>query len=293
MDQFDPPEKKPLSYYLGYCICIAGGAKLMSLLLISRAASPLPALQSMLFGLVVPSALCALLGGLGLMWGRMFGYYLVYASLFFSALGGRVSFVPLLDIIVRIPLHTEDIVLAANIIIVLVLAWEHWHEIELELDPPKEKLLRLSLIASLLLAFAAQTYTRSGIHKQHGTASSITELPLIGQSLAPLETKGPIEFYSVHLRAGFLTLVTSGATTEHAIEALADKHNLKPMKPETQRKFLPQVRQWRLDPARFPTDFPADSLRYVGRFADHPKLILEICYRKSDNRFTAQVMGAL
>lgn len=57
--------------------------------------------------------------------------------------------------------------------------------------------------------------------------------------------------------------------------------------------MIPLARQWNVDPARFPYEWTkADSL-YVGRIKGHRKMMVQFAWRRSDERFTAMLMGNL
>jgi len=43
----------------------------------------------------------------------------------------------------------------------------------------------------------------------------------------------------------------------------------------------------------FLTQFGTNDLCYIGRLRTHPRLVLQIGFRKSDGRFTAQTLGFL
>jgi hypothetical protein len=51
------------------------------------------------------------------------------------------------------------------------------------------------------------------------------------------------------------------------------------------------LRQWRLEPEQFPAEFGANDLFYSGRLPDRRKMLLQLCYRTSDGRFTGQILG--
>ena len=76
------------------------------------------------------------------------------------------------------------------------------------------------------------------------------------------------------------------------IENLAQAHRLSKMEEErAHQKFLPQAKAWRLDEKVFPTRFSDSDLYYTGRLKEMAQVTLQVVYRKSDGRFTAQVFG--
>ena len=89
-----------------------------------------------------------------------------------------------------------------------------------------------------------------------------------------------------------VTLVFAGSSSEAAIEKLAETHHLTKMDdPRAHKKFLLLAKAWKLDPTVFLTAFSDEDSYYAGRLKEMPKVTLQIVYRQSDGRFTAQVFG--
>ena len=73
---------------------------------------------------------------------------------------------------------------------------------------------------------------------------------------------------------------------------MAEAHHLKRMDdPAAHKKFLPQVRAWKLNDTVFPSKFSPDDWYYVGRLKTMPKVVIELVYRNADGKFTAQIFG--
>ena len=86
----------------------------------------------------------------------------------------------------------------------------------------------------------------------------------------------------------------AGTVAEEQVRAFAEAGNLAEIKDPTQRrKFLPQIKRWKLDPAKFPTVFAEDDIYLVGRPVAGQKVILQLVHRKVDGRFTAEVTGVM
>ena len=91
-----------------------------------------------------------------------------------------------------------------------------------------------------------------------------------------------------------VSLVFSGRASEQEILELAESHSLSLLTNEARHaKMLPQTRSWKLDPAKFQTNFGPESICYVGRLKDGRKAVLQIATDPKFERFTAELIGAL
>jgi hypothetical protein len=118
-------------------------------------------------------------------------------------------------------------------------------------------------------------------------------MPVVGTALQDFQTSGKLAYVNLETRfPRGISSVFSGTSTQPAVLALAEAHHLKRMdQPAAHKKFLPQVRAWKLNKTVFPSEFSRDDWYYVGRLKPRPKVVLELVYRKADGKFTAQAFG--
>jgi hypothetical protein len=280
---------------IGWYVLATGLAQLpavMAALLLARIA-PHGAVGLLL--LVLPSAILLIVGGIGLRLRRFFGYYCVYAATFFGGIGGfKQSLIPLARRYVHFGPETEDVFMLLNLVVVAILVWEHWQR-TIELQPATQRTHRFAIIGLVSLGLVSVAAGRAMIHRERGQKDAASELPAVGASFAGFRTSGKLSYVSVETKVPpGISLVFSGVSREADIQGLADAHRLTKMDdPEAHKKFLPQVRIWRLKEELFPTRFSQDDFWYVGRLKEMKKVSLQLVYRKSDGRFTAQVFGVL
>ncbi len=280
---------------IGWCVAAAGIAQIPGIVAGILAAQILPRAGLVLLLFTLPSGLLLFLGGLGLIWRQFAGYYCVYLATFFGGIGGfKIPFIPFIRRFVNFGPATEDLFLALNLLLVALLVWEHWRRLA-NLESSRQNVHRTALILLVVLGLCSVAAGRAMLHREQGTKGSAAELPAVGASLSDFVTSGDLSYVSVETRLPRgITLVFSGTSSETALQALAARNQLRKMDaPEAHKKFLPQAKIWKLDQARFPTQFSADDWYYVGRLKTMPKVSLQIVCRKSDGRFTAQIFGTL
>jgi hypothetical protein len=295
MNPTEESNNLPLGTIIGWCVLAAGIAQVPGIVAGILTAPILPRVALLLLLLNLPSGLLLFLGGLGLIWRQYAGYYCVYLATFFGGIGGfKYPFIPFIKRFVNFGPGTEDLFLALNLLLVALLVWEHWRRLS-HVEPPRQRSRRIVLIVLLVLGMSSVAFGRAMIHREKGVKSSASELPVVGASLADFSASGNLPYVSVETRIPRgVTLVFSGSANAEAIQALTNAHQLRKMDdPEAHRKFLPQAKAWKLDEARFPTTFSSDDWYYIGRLKTMPRVSLQIVYRKSDGRFTAQVLGIL
>ncbi len=280
---------------IGWCVLAAGITQIPGVVAGILATQFIPRAGLLLLLLTLPSGLLLFLGGLGLIYRQFAGYYCVYVATFFGGIGGFKSpFIPFIKRFIHIGPATEDLFLGLNLLLVGILVWEHWSRLAM-LPFPRQKFHRGCLIALVMLGAASITTGRALIHRERGEKQLASALPVVGGSFSEFATAGPVRYISVETQfPRGITLVVSGTCTDTAVESLAQTHKLRRIEdPLYQKKFLPQLRAWKLDEETFPVKFSAQDLYYVGRLKDMPKVSLQVVHRKSDNRFSAQVFGVL
>ena len=131
-----------------------------------------------------------------------------------------------------------------------------------------------------------------------GSVQDIVQLKPISSYFAPLETirrEGErLAYVIVHNRIQHsVDAVITGRAEEDSVRNFVQHHSLKPIeKPEAFRKILPLTRRWNLR-QEFRTDFAPPDLVFLGRPKDRSKAVIQIAWRKSDLRFTAEMMGSI
>ena len=95
------------------------------------------------------------------------------------------------------------------------------------------------------------------IHMERGQKDVASELPAVGAGFAGFRTSGKLSYVSVETKIPRgISLVFSGVSSEANIQGLATTHRLTKMDdPEAHKKFLPQIKSWRLREELFPTRF--------------------------------------
>jgi hypothetical protein len=290
-----PSEGLSASYIIGWCVLAVGIGQMPVIVAGLRAMRVLPQAGGLLLLLGLPSSLLLFLGGLALIYRQFAGYYCVYLATFFAGIGGfKVPYVPFLKRFVNFGPGTEDLFLGPNLIIVGILAVEHWRRLD-GVEPSRRKTQRTWLIALIALGLCSVSAGRAMIHWEKGEKAKAGDLPIVGDALSAFQVTGKLPYVSSETRLPRgISCVFSGTSTEPAVAALADAHHLKRMDDtKAHKKFLPQARAWNLNEALFPSKFSPDDLYYVGRLNGLPKVVLEVVYRKGDGKFTAQVFGTL
>jgi hypothetical protein len=285
--------QRPLSFYIGWCLLLAGLSQIPLVIAGLRLFSTMPKVSQGLLALSVPVMLLLALGGIGLILYQPFGFYSVYAAVVFGGISGlNISFVPLIRQWVNIGPRTDDLFLGLNLVVVAVVAWEHWRRIS-NLEHRAEWSNRAAVMVMLLLGVASVAYGRSNVAHHRGEAARISEVPVIGRHLEGLETTGAISFVGVETKLNDgITMAFSGTASEEQVRAFAEGKKLAEMtEPAQHRKFLPQTKRWKLDGTKFPTSFSDEDIYFIGKPATGQKLILQLVQRRKDGRFTAEVMG--
>jgi hypothetical protein len=292
----DPDERVPgtsAGTIIGWCVLAAGIGQIPLIVVGLRAAPALPKLGSILLLFGLPSGLLLFLGGLGLIYRQFAGYYCVYLATFFAGIGGfKNPYIPLIKRFINFGPGTEDLFLALNLLLVAILAFEHWCRLG-NLELPRQKTHRTWLIALMALGLCSVSIGRAMIHRERGEKTRAADLPVVGAALQDFQTAGKLAYVSVETRfPRGISSVFSGTSTQPAVMALAEAHHLKRMDDSAaHKKFLPQVRAWKLNETIFPSQFAPDDLYYVGRLKTMPKVVIEIVYRNADGRFTVQIFG--
>jgi hypothetical protein len=291
------PDNRPASFstgtIIGWCVLAAGIGQVPLIVAGLRTASLLPkvGLLLLLFGL--PSGLLLFLGGLGLIYQQFAGYYCVYLATFFAGIGGFKSpYIPFIKRFINFGPATEDSFLALNLLLVAALAVEHWGRLR-DVEISRQKTQRFWLVALMALGLCSVSIGRAMIHREKGEKTRAADLPVIGIALQDFQTSGKLAYVSVETRfPRGITSVFSGTSTQPAILALAEAHRLKRMDDSAaHKKFLPQVRAWKLNNSLFPSAFSPDDWYYIGRLKTMPKVVIQLVYRKADGKFTVQIFG--
>jgi hypothetical protein len=278
---------------IGWCVLAAGIGQMPIIIAGLLTARVVPQAGLLLLMLGLPSGLLLFLGGLGLIYRQFAGYYCVYLATFFAGIGGFKSpYIPFLKRFVNFGPGTEDLFLALNLLLVAILALEHWGRLR-NLEPSRQKTHRAWLVGLMVLGLGSVSIGRAMIHREKGEKTAAAELPVVGAALSDFQTSGKLAYVSVETKfPRGITSVFSGTSTETGVLALADAHHLRRIgDPTAHKKFLPQVKAWKLNETVFPSKFSPDDWYYVGRLKTMPKVVIEVVYRKADGKFTAQIFG--
>lgn len=252
-----------------------------------------PGIGGKLIWMNAPVAILLMLGAIGLILRKHFGYYCVYIATFFGAIGGLKSpYLPFINRYVNIGPATDDLFLVLNLLIVGVLAWEHWGRIT-ELNPEAHQKNQVALAALFIVGMITIGVGRSMVHWEFGQLKSASEMPLLGSEISALETTGALHYALFHAKHNSsLLLVTSGKTSEAGVQKMVDQYHLtKIEKPEGQKKFCPLTRKWKLNKDKYWLEYKPTDLFYVGRMKK--KGVFEIVFNKAEGRFTAEFLGSL
>jgi hypothetical protein len=280
---------------IGWCILGAAISQLPLAIVAIKTMGSMPGFARALLFLSIPTFLMLTLAGVGLIMRKSFGYWCAYLATFFGGIGGfKISYVPFLHRFVDLGPDTGRFFLFLNLILVAILVWEHLGRLE-DLEWERRKVHRLALGLVLLAGVAAVSFGFAAESIRKGSAASSAQLPVIGSYFKSLPANGPVQYIIVHSR--FLHSVDAaitGQASEQGIRAFADNLQLKLVdKPEAYAKILPRSRRWKLDKKGFPTNFAPPDLIFVGRPKTGEKAVIQIVWRKSDSRFTAEMLGSI
>jgi hypothetical protein len=239
-----------------------------------------------LVAFALPATFLLLIGGVGLIMRKGFGFYLVYLAILFGAIGGlSIPLIPGLNALVKGNFYAEDIVKVTNVALLFLLVYCHFQW----MDTPAPRVHVIAIVILLLLGVV-----RANFDRRRETVNSIAAVPYAGELFKALDVHGPVHYRLVYSKwQSDLTSVISGRTTEETVAAFARDHNLKTVPAERLDRFLSLAKNWKLNPEMFLTQFGTNDLCYIGRLPAHPRLVLQIGFRKSDGRFTAQTLGFL
>jgi len=285
----------PIAHWVGWFMLAAGIAQLPPMLAAMQVLEVSAKISLLLFSLSGPIFVVLTAGAIGLILRQSWAYYCAYAA--FILLGfrlGRLVEIPFQDRFFRTGLAGEDVYLLLNVVVVGLLAWEHFGRLW-DVAPGRRTAERAAIIGLVLAGLATTGYARANVSKGASQAAAVAELPTVGPMLKPLETTAPIDYqYRFDARQRSLMLIGSSVATEAVLRQFAEAHGLKQMTdPAAQRKFLPLSRNWRLDPQKIPTTFGAEDLYWVGRMTNAPKMLIQLVQRRADGRFTIQCFGML
>jgi hypothetical protein len=282
-------------YWIGWCILAAALTQLRGVVAAFVAMQYSRSLGNSLLLLLAPTVLMLILAGVGLIMRKFFGYWCAYLATFFGGFGGlKVSFVPFIQRYVNLGPQTGDFFLALNLIIIGILVWEHFLRLN-ELEPARRTLHRITMSLVLVAGLGSVAFGRAMEDHNNGTVANPGALPVVGGYFQTLASKGPVRFVSVHAKLLHgIDLVFSGEATEESVRAFAAEHALKPLeKPEAYQKILPRTRRWKLKENEFPTKFAPPDLLFVGRPRSGEQAVMQIAWRKSDSRFTVEMLGTV
>lgn len=244
-----------------------------------------------LLGFSLPATLLLLVGGIGLIYRKVFGFYLVCIAVLFGGIGGLgVPIIPFLKQLLQGSYYAEDLALLSNLALLAVLVC-----CQVLTFSGRRRRLHLCATSALLLLGAAHVGTvRAMVDRERGTASNIEAIPYIGETLQTLRCTGPIHYRLVYTKwQRSLTGVLSGRTTEQHVQDFAAANGLKAVPNERRHKLLPQTKGWKLNSEIFPVKFNADDACFVGRLETYPRAFLQLGFKKSDGRVVAEVFGFL
>jgi hypothetical protein len=279
------------AYWIGWSILICALGQWPMILLPLKLMGTLPDLASFLLVMSLPVVILATIGAVGLILGRMFGFYLIYLATIVSLWSMRFPYLPFVKRILSFGSATPFVFLALNLVIVAVLVWTQL-ALARELPPSQTRKTQYATLVVALVALAALGFWRTQFQTGDGTVADVSALPLVGRSLSDLQARGPLQYHYFHSRAqNGISMVFSGTTTEEAIKDFAQKWKLNAFSHEQDRKFLGLVKSWKLNKDRFPPEFGVGDLYYSGRLTGMGKALLQVCYRRTDGRFTAQFMA--
>jgi hypothetical protein len=162
---------------IGWCVAAAGIGQVPMIVAGLLTARVLPQAGLVLLLLGLPSGLLLFVGGLGLIYRQFAGYYCVYLATFFAGIGGFKSpYIPFIKRFVNFGPATEDLFLALNLVLVAILAWEHWGRLR-NLEAARQKRHRTWLLVLMALGLCSVSIGRAMIHRESGEKSTPAELP--------------------------------------------------------------------------------------------------------------------
>lgn len=294
MEESSSGRSDAISHFIGWCVLITSVGILPIIFAGAKLAQIRPEAAGMLAWLGLPTVVLSIVGGLALVLHRQVGAYLVYAATILMSFGSmRINYLPFANQLLDIGPYKGDFLLVINYVLVSLLAWDHWRALG-EAEPRRAQVGRGFIVALLAISVGTAAYMRSRVEHLDGQAPQLAVVPYVGPLLVPLNSSIPVEYRSVYSNGtDFISLVFSGTTTEENLRAFASGHSLKEMGPEAASKFLGQARTWKLSERRFPRDFAANDLRFVGRMKGYPKVICQIAFAKETGRYSAHLMGIL
>jgi hypothetical protein len=244
-----------------------------------------------LVAFALPATFLLLIGGVGLIMRKGFGFYLIYLAILFGAIGGlSIPLIPGLNALVKGHFYAEDIVKVTNLALLLLLVYCHFQW----MDTPAPRAHVVAIVILLLLGLTHVGVVRANFDRRRETVNNIAAVPYAGELFKALDVHGPVHYRLVYSKwQSDLTSVISGRTTEETLAAFVRDHDLKTVPAERLDRFLSLAKNWKLNPEMFLTQFGSNDLCYIGRPPAHPRLVLQIGFRKSDRRFTAQTLGFL
>lgn len=295
MDPATQPKEASVGYWVGWCVLFAAITQLPLIVVGVMGARLASGVGAALLFTFLPGFLMLVAGAVGLLRRQFYGYWCTYLATFFGAIGGlRTSFIPFIQRWLNIGPHTGDLFLAINLVIVGVLAWEHYLRLH-ELEFPRQRLHRIAMICIFVLGLGVVAFGRSMEVYRNGEAPTASAIPVAGPHLASLKTEGPVNFVSVQNKLmNGIDLVYSGKATEENIRRFVETENLKPLdKPAAYAKILPRSRKWNLSQEKYPTKFAPPDLLFIGRVESGGKAVIQLAWRKSDGRFTGEIVGSI
>lgn len=247
-----------------------------------------------LLALLLPTLALSLVAGVGLILGRHWGFFFAYGAAVVGLWTSGMAATNLLPFVQKaLKLGPAEFLVTAigNLIVILTLAWAQ-RRLADESEPPVAAKLRRVAAGAAVLVVLVNGVWASQFRWGNGEAATTADLPVAGAALAALKTSGPLPFayFQSRWQEG-LMLVCSGKATADAVETFAREQGLTAIPADKQNKMLPLLRTWRLDGERFPAEFAPGDLRFSGRLKGQGKTNFQICFRKSDGRFTAQWFG--
>jgi hypothetical protein len=230
--------------------------------------------------------------GIALIQRKTIGFLFLYVYVLYSIFGPKFPLIPWIEKVLPFGPELEYYTLGVNVAVALVLTFCHWRIANEHEFQTRRRETRV-LAAFLILLFPLLTYWKTGIRTGSGELQSITQTPLIGSYLHPLESTQPILFRSRELtRENEGTVVFRGVTSESNIRKFVTAHDLKPITNLTARAYMiSRARIWNLDADRFPIFTNSTDLCYMGRVPKGSKCWVRIGHRPGDDRFTAEANG--
>jgi hypothetical protein len=278
-------------YHLGWLILLSVIVQIPVVIAGIKIVNILPKVGWIMLGFTLPPALLLLIGGVGLVRRKMFGYYFVYAAILFAGIGGlKVAIIPELKMLLKGGFYSDDLSLLANLAVLGVLVGYQLRRVDKNTLAGRGHIAGICVL--LFLGAISLGAGRALVDKEKGTTPRIDSIPYVGSALASFKVTEPVQYYLVYTRMQRgATCVVSGKATDEAVSVWAAENKLVTIPIEKRPKFLLQPKFWRLNAERFPTQFAHEDPCFIGRVKGHPRLTVQIGFRKSDQRFTAQLFG--